>query len=78
MGQQSIVAILLSIQHFLNPLHVYCRFLDKGINKGFSLSICKTYEIVLFIWVSFMIKTVIYLYCMVNQSFRVREALKKG
>jgi hypothetical protein len=77
MGNRSIVAKLLSVQHFLNPLHVYCRFLDKGISKDFSLSICKTYEIVLFIWLSFMIKTVIYVYCMVNQSFRVREALKR-
>jgi len=41
---------MLSIQHRLNPLHVYCRLVDNGLNKRFSLSICRYYEILIYSW----------------------------
>ena len=43
---------MLNIQHRFNPLHVYCRLVDRGLNKGFSLSICKYYEILIYRWVA--------------------------
>ena len=41
---------ILNIQHHLNPLHVYCRMIDTGMNTRVSLSICKWYEIVIYSW----------------------------
>jgi hypothetical protein len=42
----------LQIQHALNPLHVYCRLVDRGLNKNLSMSICKYYGIVIYSWLS--------------------------
>ncbi len=33
-----------SLQHYLNPLHVYCRLRDAGMEKKTALAICKGYE----------------------------------
>ena len=40
--------IALNIQHCLNPLHVYCRLVERGLNKKSSLSICRCYEILIY------------------------------
>jgi hypothetical protein len=58
--RETLVARLLSIQHRLNPLHVYCRLLDRGISKNRAMSVGKTYELLVFISLSFLIKTLIY------------------
>jgi len=51
--------IMLSIQHRFNPLHVYCRLVERGLNKKSCLSICKYYEILIYSWlVWFTIVTV--------------------
>jgi len=42
--------IMLSIQHRFNPLHVHCRLVEGGLNKRFSLSICRYYEILIYSW----------------------------
>jgi len=33
-----------SFQHYLNPLHVYCRLRDLHVPKGVAIFICKLYE----------------------------------
>ena len=33
-----------TLQHYLNPLHVYCRLRDMGIPKAIAISVCKFYE----------------------------------
>jgi hypothetical protein len=43
---------ILQIQHALNPLHVYCRLVDRGLNKNLSMSICKYYGVVIYSWLS--------------------------
>jgi len=43
---------ILGLQHTLNPLHVYCRLLDTGLNREFSAQICQYYEIFLFRWIA--------------------------
>jgi len=43
---------ILQIQHRLNPLHVYCRLVNSGLNEKLSMSICKYYGIVVYSWVS--------------------------
>lgn len=32
------------LQHYLNPLHIYCRLRDMGIAKQMALFICRLYE----------------------------------
>ena len=58
--RETLVARLLSVQHRLNPLHVYCRLLDRGISKTLAMSAGKIYELLLFISLSFLIKTLIH------------------
>ena len=41
---------ILNIQHRFNPLHVHCRLVERGLNKKFSLSICRYYEILIYTW----------------------------
>jgi len=60
------VARLLSIQHRLNPLHVYCRLLDRGISKKLAMSAGKAYELLLFISLSFLIKTLIHFHLLLT------------
>jgi hypothetical protein len=57
---ETLVARLLSIQHRLNPLHLYCRLLDRGISKNLAMSVGKAYELLLFIPLSYLIKTLIH------------------
>lgn len=33
-----------ALQHFLNPLHIYCRMIDFGFSKDFAMFICRAYE----------------------------------
>ena len=77
-GPESMVGKILSFQHRLNPLHVYCRFLDRGISKRSSALICRYYETLIFTWISFIIKTLIYSCCLINRSCRIQEELRKG
>jgi len=66
----------LTIQHRLNPLHVYCRLLDRGLSKHFSAYLCRYYETLVFIWLSFALKTLIHVYCAINKSSVVQDELK--
>ena len=44
--------MMLNIQHRLDPLHVYCRLAERGLNKKSSLSICRYYEILIYSWLA--------------------------
>jgi len=44
--------VMLTIQHRFNPLHVYCRLVDTGLNKRLSMCICKHYEMLIYSWLS--------------------------
>jgi hypothetical protein len=66
--QETLVARLLSIQHRLNPLHVYCRLLDRGISRNRAMSVGKAYELFLFISLSFLIKTLIHFRLLVTDQ----------
>jgi hypothetical protein len=71
------VAKLLTIQHRFNPLHVYCRFREKGLSRKFSISVCRAYELLCFMWVSYLIKTFIHCYLIVNRSSKIQDELRK-
>jgi hypothetical protein len=65
--RETLVARLLSIQHRLNPLHVYCRLLDRGVSRNLAMSAGKAYERLLFISLSFLIKTLIHFRLLVTR-----------
>ena len=44
--------LMLTIQHRLNPLHLYCRLAGKGLNKKCSMSMCKWYQIFIYSWLA--------------------------
>jgi len=76
-GQETVEGKFLAIQHRLNPLHVYCRLLDRGFGRRMSASLGKTYEALIFIWLSWIIKTVVHLFSALNRGCRVRQELKR-
>jgi len=39
---------MLQIQHSCNPLHLYCRLIEKGLNKKLSMGICKCYGVLIY------------------------------
>ncbi|MFO7985837.1 MAG: hypothetical protein R6U38_08215 [Desulfatiglandaceae bacterium] len=40
--------LICGFQHIFNPLHVYCRLLDTGLNRSVSAQVCHYYEICIF------------------------------
>jgi hypothetical protein len=36
------------LQHYLNPLHIYCRLRDLGMAKGPAIFLCRIYEFAIF------------------------------
>jgi len=68
----------LSIQHRLNPLHIYCRLLDRGLGAGLSASICKCYEIAIYVWISWTIKTMVHFSCVMNSPLSVQREIRRN
>ena len=71
------VTKLLSAQHRLHPLHVYCRLLDKGISQGLAKFICRTYRILFFVSFNLWVKTLIHSYLMMDRSRTMQDELRK-
>lgn len=71
------VGRLLSIQHYLNPLHLYCRFLEKGVNRHLSTTLCRSYELILFSWITRLIKTGIHICCVLKKDLSVVEEVAR-
>jgi len=44
--------LMLLIQHRLNPLHVYCRLVGKGLEEKCAMSMCKWYEMLIYRWLA--------------------------
>jgi hypothetical protein len=51
--------------------------LDRGLSRRLSTSIGKSYETLVFIWLSWIIKTVIYLFFAMNRDCRVTGELRR-
>ena len=77
-GKEDVVARFLRIQHRLNPLHVYCRFLDRGHGRRLAVWLCKSYEVLVFVWVSLIIKLIIHWYCLYDRNCRIRREIGKA
>ena len=48
------VRLLLGFQHCLNPLHLYCRLVERGLGAKAARSISKFYELVIWSWLSLL------------------------
>ncbi len=42
--------VILNIQDRINPLHIHCRLVERGLNKGLSISICRYYQVLFYSW----------------------------
>lgn len=51
----------LKIQHRLNPLHIHCRLVERGMNKRLSYASCIVYELFVFPWLRLVSSIMIYL-----------------
>jgi hypothetical protein len=40
--------LMLHIQHISNPLHVYCRLMNMGLEKQLALLLIRNYEILVY------------------------------
>jgi hypothetical protein len=68
---------LFAVQHRLNPLHVYCRLLDRGINRRISVWICRTYEILFFAAFNFSLKILIHSWLLLDKSCAPQDRFRK-
>ena len=66
---------MLNIQHRFNPLHVYCRLMERGLNKKFSLSICRYYEILIYNWLAWFTAVVVRMCKLTLEKFIMRILL---
>jgi hypothetical protein len=48
------ISRLLRIQHRFNPLHVYCRLVERGLGVKGARSISMFYELVIWSWLSLL------------------------
>jgi hypothetical protein len=44
--------LLLEMQHKFNPLHVYCRLIERGMDKHVSIRISRYYEVLIYKWLA--------------------------
>ena len=51
-GLHTLATRILNIQDRLNPLHIHCRLVERGLNKGHSISICRCYGVLIYSWFS--------------------------
>jgi hypothetical protein len=68
---------ILNIQHRINPLHIYCRLIDGGLDRRVSLTFCKYYEHLVFFWLKRVLKTLIYLHFFFHREFSLAKAVRK-
>ena len=47
-------SLILNFQHKFNPLHIYCRLLDKGFDPQISLRLSRCYEILIYKWLTLL------------------------
>lgn len=51
--------LMLIIQHRMNPLHVYCRLIERGLNRKACIAICKWYERLIYTWLAWFSVTAV-------------------
>ena len=72
----NIISSIFAIQHYMNPLHVYCRFMKKGYRHGTSVFCCKAYEITIFFWMRRVLRFVLIVAHVCDRSGRERHPFR--
>jgi len=52
----------LNLEHRWNPLHVYCRLVERGSPKKLSIFLCRCYEIFIYFWIMWLVRSCNYLW----------------
>lgn len=68
-GGDGVGRVLSAVQHRCNPLHVYCRLIEKGISREVSIRLSRAYEASIYWWLIFFLTVV---------SFLVNRLARKG
>jgi len=55
-------SLIFNFQHKSNPLHIYCRLLDKGLNPQTSLRLSRYYEILIYKWLTQLVFILFFLF----------------
>jgi D-lyxose ketol-isomerase len=71
--RNALIRIMLSVQHCLNPLHVHCRLVERGLNRGLSTAICKWYGVLVYRWVGPLTVMVVWICRRVKEDVREEE-----
>ena len=72
--KSAVKMMMLNIQHRFNPLHVYCRLAERGLDKKSSLSICRYYEILIYSWLAWSTLVVVRI-CKLTQGRMIMRLL---
>lgn len=47
-----------ALYHVLNPLHVFCRLIDKGLNLKAAMAVTRIYESTIFRTIDFTLRKI--------------------
>jgi hypothetical protein len=72
-----VIGRILNIQHRMNPLHIYCRLVEGGLDRRVSLAFCKSYEHLVFFWLRRVLKTLMYLHVFFNGEFALEKVIRR-
>jgi hypothetical protein len=72
-----VVSRILNIQHRINPLHIYCRLVDGGLDRRVSLVFCRFYEHLVFFWLRRVLKTLMYLQFLFDREFSLYRVIRR-
>ncbi len=48
---RGVIPSIFALQHRMNPLHLYCRCMERGYRHGVSFFYCRVYEVTVFFFV---------------------------
>jgi hypothetical protein len=48
---RGVITSIFALQHRMNPLHLYCRCMERGYRRGVSFFYCRAYEVTVFFFV---------------------------
>jgi hypothetical protein len=76
-GLGVVIIRILNIQHRINPLHIYCRLIDGGLDRRVSLAVCRYYEHLVFFWLRRVLKTLMYLHFLFDREFTLGKVVRR-
>jgi hypothetical protein len=72
-----VIISILNIQHRINPLHIYCRLVDRGLDRRVSLAFCRYYEHLVFFWLKRVLKTLMYFHFFFDRELTLERVIRR-